>query len=256
MGLATDLEAADLEPRVTAEALKSGAPTGLVAAQTEWETGICHAPRAETGTPSVAAPKASMEGTRERTATAVLPAWGREAAVLEGVVEVADLAVVAVAAAAVDGADQLRGPETGPEGSADMKLRFAIRSLSRTLWPIGLVLCACVSMSTHVGAQQFAGKAPKASSGVDAKRFATAQQAADALVDAAEDFDVTALEQIFGRSGNDLVFLGEYEQDRERAAKFAAEAREKKAVSVDPRPYSAGGTTKAKPPIIAPCLPG
>src|SRR5262249_20405476 len=49
LGLATDLEAADLEPRVTAEALKSGAPTGLVAAQTEWETGICHAPRAETG---------------------------------------------------------------------------------------------------------------------------------------------------------------------------------------------------------------
>jgi len=154
---------------------------------------------------------------------------------LEGVVEVADLAaVVVVAAAAVDGADKLRGPETRPEGSADMKLGFAIRSLSRPLWAIGLVVCACVSMSTHVVAQQFAGKAPKASSGVDAKRFATAQQAADALIDAAEKFDVTALEQIFGQGGNDLVLLGEYEQDRERAAKFAAEAREKKAVSVDP----------------------
>src|SRR5215472_2497990 len=115
-----------------------------------------------------------------------------------------------------------------------MKLGFAIRSLSRPLWAIGLVVCACVSMSTHVVAQQFAGKAPKASSGVDAKRFATAQQAADALVDAAEKFDVTALEQIFGQGGNDLVLLGEYEQDLERAAKFAAEAREKKAVSVDP----------------------
>jgi hypothetical protein len=89
-------------------------------------------------------------------------------------------------------------------------------------------------MSTHVVAQQFAGRAAKASSGVDAKRFATAQQAADALVDAADKFDVTALEQIFGQGGNDLVLLGEYEQDRERAAKFAAAAREKKAVSVDP----------------------
>jgi hypothetical protein len=85
-----------------------------------------------------------------------------------------------------------------------------------------------------VVAQQFAGKAAKASSGVDAKRFATAQQAADALVDAAEKFDVAALEQIFGQGGNDLVLLGEYGQDRERATKFAAEAREKTAVSVDP----------------------
>ena len=112
LGLATGPGAADLEPRVTAEALELGPPTGPGAAQTESETGICHAPRAETETPSVAAPEASTDRTRERTATAVLPAWDREAAVLEGVVEVADLAaVVVVAAAAVDGADKLREPE-------------------------------------------------------------------------------------------------------------------------------------------------
>jgi Protein of unknown function (DUF2950) len=46
---------------------------------------------------------------------------------------------------------------------------------------------------------------------------------------------VAALEQIFGPGGDDLVLLGEYEQDSERAAKFAAEAREKKTVSVDPK---------------------
>ena len=120
LGLATGPGAADPEPRVTAEALELGPPTVLGAAQTESETGICHARRAEaeTETPSVAAPEASTDRTRERTATAVLPAWDREAAVLEGVVEVADLAVVVVvAAAAVDGADKLRGPETRPEGA-------------------------------------------------------------------------------------------------------------------------------------------
>ena len=116
-----------------------------------------------------------------------------------------------------------------------MKLGFRIRSLSRPLWPIGLVVCACLSMSMHVAAQHFAGKAPSASSAVDAKRFYNPQQAADALVGAAETFDVAALEQIFGAGGDDLVLLGEYEQDRERAAKFAAEAREKKTVSVDPK---------------------
>ena len=116
-----------------------------------------------------------------------------------------------------------------------MKLGFRIRSLSRLLGPIGLVVCASLLMSTPVVAQPFAPKSPRVSSGAGAKAFATPQQAADALVDAAETFDVAALEQIFGPGGDDLVLFGEYEQDRERAAKFAAEAREKKTVSVDPK---------------------
>jgi Protein of unknown function (DUF2950) len=116
-----------------------------------------------------------------------------------------------------------------------MKSEFAIRSLPSPLWAIGLLVCACLLMSTQVVAQRFASKAPSASSGADAKRFDSPQQAADALIDAAETFNVTALEQIFGQGGDDLVLLGEYEQDRERAAKFAAEAREKKTVSVDPK---------------------
>jgi Protein of unknown function (DUF2950) len=116
-----------------------------------------------------------------------------------------------------------------------MKLGFRIRSLSRMFGPIGLVLCAGLLLSMQVVAQQFAPKSPRVSSGAGAKTFDTPQQAADALVDAAEAFDVAALEQIFGPGGDDLVLLGEYEQDRERAAKFAAEAREKKTVSVDPK---------------------
>ena len=68
-----------------------------------------------------------------------------------------------------------------------------------------------------------------------ARSFDTPQQAADALVDAAEKFDVAALTQIFGPDGNDIVFSGEFAQDRKHAADFAAEAREKKSVSVDPK---------------------
>jgi hypothetical protein len=115
-----------------------------------------------------------------------------------------------------------------------MKSGFRIQSLSGPLWPIGVVACAGLLLSSHVVAQQLALKTASAPSAVNARRFDTPQQAADALVDAAEKFDVTALEQIFGRSGDDLVLLGEYDQDRERAAKFAAEAREKKTVSIDP----------------------
>jgi len=65
------------------------------------------------------------------------------------------------------------------------------------------------------------------------KRFDTPQQAADALVAAAEKFDQTALRQIFGLNGEDLVITGEYPHDRQRAADFAAEAHEKKTVSLD-----------------------
>ena len=68
-----------------------------------------------------------------------------------------------------------------------------------------------------------------------ARMFDTPQQAADALVDAAENFDAAALAQIFGPDGDDVVFSGEFPQDRKHAADFAAEAREKKSVSIDPK---------------------
>jgi len=70
---------------------------------------------------------------------------------------------------------------------------------------------------------------------VNAKMFNTTQQAADELVDAAEKFDVHALEEIFGPDGDDIVLSGEYPQDRQRASDFAAEARKKKSVSLDPK---------------------
>jgi hypothetical protein len=68
-----------------------------------------------------------------------------------------------------------------------------------------------------------------------AKSFSSPQQAADALVSAADKFDETALVEIFGPSGTDIVFSGEIAQDRQRAADFAAEAREKKSVSLEPK---------------------
>ena len=92
-------------------------------------------------------------------------------------------------------------------------------------------------LSAHaiVARQQSAAKATPVSAGVNAKMFNTPQQAADELVDAAEKFDVHALEEIFGPDGDDIVLSGEYPQDRQRASDFAAEARKKKSVSLDPK---------------------
>lgn len=103
------------------------------------------------------------------------------------------------------------------------------------------ILCAmtwtCLLVSGPIAAQQSQPKAasPAAASPAGAKLFDNPQQAADALVDAAGKFDVVALTEIFGPDGDDIVFSGEFPQDRKHAADFAAEAREKKSVSVDPK---------------------
>ncbi len=103
----------------------------------------------------------------------------------------------------------------------------------RLLWIAGTL--AFLSVPGHLAAQQTAAKTAPASITVGAKTFDTPQQAADALVAAAEQFDERALMEIFGPGGEDIVFSGEYPQDRKRAADFAAEARERKSVSVDPK---------------------
>ncbi len=72
-------------------------------------------------------------------------------------------------------------------------------------------------------------------SAVGPRSFDTPQQAVDGLIDAAEKFDVSALLQIFGPGGEDIVLSGEYPQDEQHAANFVAEAHEKKSVSVDPK---------------------
>jgi hypothetical protein len=114
-----------------------------------------------------------------------------------------------------------------------MKLTSAKASFLRLLWTVGII--ALLSAPGHLTAQQPAEKTAPASVAVGAKTFDTPEQAADALVAAAEQFDERVLREIFGPGGEDIVFSGEYPQDRKRASDFAAEAREKKSVSVDPK---------------------
>jgi hypothetical protein len=103
------------------------------------------------------------------------------------------------------------------------------------------VLAMCLSMGLFAGPQA-ASKPPAkttrpatAASSASPMLFDTPQKAADALVDAAEKFDVVALTEIFGPQGNDIVFSGEMAQDRNHATDFAAQARKKKSVSMDPK---------------------
>ena len=119
-----------------------------------------------------------------------------------------------------------------------MKSTSASKYLPRLHWIIGVAALVYLSTPVLFAAQQSAAtRAPAAiaSAAAGPKKFDTPQQAADALVDAAQRFDEVALVQIFGPNGEDVVFSGETAQDRQRASDFVAEAGEKKSVSVDPR---------------------
>jgi hypothetical protein len=65
------------------------------------------------------------------------------------------------------------------------------------------------------------------------KGFDTAEQAADALIQAAEAFDVAALKEILGPGSEDLVASDDQVQDKNRAIEFVAKAKEKHSIEVD-----------------------
>ena len=65
--------------------------------------------------------------------------------------------------------------------------------------------------------------------------FNTPQQAAEALIQAAESYDVSTLLAIFGPNGKDFVSSSDPVNDKNIAASFAAKAREKHLVTADPK---------------------
>src|ERR1700747_3598595 len=119
-----------------------------------------------------------------------------------------------------------------------MRLTAARLARVHTLCVVSTValawLCACL---VSAGQESAPKKNPPVSTTTptSVRSFDTSQQAADGLIDAADKFDQAALIQIFGPDGNDIVFSGEYPQDRKHATDFVAEAREKKNVSLDPK---------------------
>jgi hypothetical protein len=100
-------------------------------------------------------------------------------------------------------------------------------------------LCACIGY-TQTG---FTADATASATAVSPatvnyrgpESFESPQRAATALVDAAEQFDVAAFAKIFGVDGEGVVLTGEVARDRERAQDFAAQARKKQDIAMDPK---------------------
>ena len=92
---------------------------------------------------------------------------------------------------------------------------------------------AIVIAFTFLGSFGLMAQTAATSHGPTGKGFASPQEAANALINAAETFDTAALTKIFGTEGRKIVLTGESGYDRERAKKFSAQAREKNFVETD-----------------------
>ena len=115
-----------------------------------------------------------------------------------------------------------------------MRLPSARTSVCTALCTVSLVFGAGGAAGTATSNTN-ANATPAPSAAANAETFASAELAGDALVDAAGKFDVPALIRIVGTQGEDLILTGEYAQDRERALEFAAQARARKQVAMDPK---------------------
>ena len=74
---------------------------------------------------------------------------------------------------------------------------------------------------------------PTTSQAAKQTSFATPQDAANALIEASEKYDVPALLGIFGAAGKDLVSSADPVQDKNNALAFAKSAKQSNAVLID-----------------------
>jgi hypothetical protein len=91
-------------------------------------------------------------------------------------------------------------------------------------WAVALSVVLVIGIASQAGAQT-----------QGARTFATAEEAADAFISAAETFDEAALAEILGPGSYDLIHSGEPVADRQIATEFAKLGREKKTLVPDKR---------------------
>src|SRR5207244_12707745 len=90
-----------------------------------------------------------------------------------------------------------------------------------------LVLGLIILLAPAAASAQAGAAAPKG------KGFPTAQDAANALVDATEKYDEAALTEVLGPDSFDIIHSGEPVRDRELSLGFAAQAWTKMNVELD-----------------------
>jgi hypothetical protein len=110
-------------------------------------------------------------------------------------------------------------------------MRAAVNGAAMRVSCVALITAMTYVLTPYVQAQSYS-KEPLPSA---AMAFNTPQQAAEVLIKASENYDVSALLAIFGPDGKDFVSSSDPVRDKSIAASFAAKAREKHLVTADPK---------------------
>jgi hypothetical protein len=113
-----------------------------------------------------------------------------------------------------------------------MKSKMNIMTSSK----VSAIACAIVSSVVLALTSQAATEPKQDAKAVPqskGKEFDTPKQAADALTQAAESFDTGTLKDILGPDSEDIIASEDPVQDKNRAAEFAAKAKEKMSVETD-----------------------
>jgi Protein of unknown function (DUF2950) len=113
-----------------------------------------------------------------------------------------------------------------------MKSKLNIMTSSKiSLVASAIVISCLLSLGLHAAAPAKPDAA--AASQPKQKEFDTPKQAADALIQAADTFDVSAAKEILGPASEDLISSEDPVMDKNRAQAFAAKAKEKNSIELD-----------------------
>src|SRR5437762_2714005 len=192
---------------------------------TKWEIVGLLPEQVHTAVPSAVVEAVAAGILRVRAAAGVAPAWVAAGTAVAAEAMAAAVAAVLTAAAeeVVAVAVEVVAAAAGGRRNKIMNNNVKINSSSRILLA-AFAVSVCVSLAPAFAAAE---KDAAAASPSNQKQFATAKEAADALVQAAASFDTAALKEILGPESEDLVASEDPVQDKNRAVAFAAKAKEK-----------------------------
>ena len=112
-----------------------------------------------------------------------------------------------------------------------MKSKLNIMTSSKISLVASAILISCL-LGLGVQAAPPAKTDAAAAAQPKQKEFDSAKQAADALIQVAANFDVAAAKEILGPDGEDIIASEDPVQDKNRAAEFAAKAKEKTSIEI------------------------
>ena len=186
-----------------------------------------------------------IEAAHVQAATADDPVWAvvREAAALAEAAVAAAVALAAVAVAVVAAEAAAEAEAAAVEDEEDNKRRLIMKTnqimkmagskRSRSSWILNIIYLSCVVLLLTSSFAIAQVRLPKLEAGQRA--FSTPQEAADALVAAADKVDEAGFKELLGPNSYDLIHSQDPSSDKDTLVQFVSMAREKTTISTQPK---------------------